>query len=428
MINYTTSYQKYSLGLSDPAFQLNVDLSNANNGYVLCLNYFNSGVNKLHLTLSNSTSSLEVQIMSYDCKSQPMSICRVMVKTLGGGNVLQPIAKTERTNRWLFLCLAFDLLNQTMSAGLHNKLVMASRAFSPIAGLSGIRIWWKQDFKNDYVFSEKLTLFDIHSVHGKSVEDFQCGEAGDLYAWKATNWLDGNNNSIDSKYISQETTLQTCKDESYDVLMPLLSFPKAQSTCQYINGYLYGNSDDDFVELTVLEGEKNRYNVAFWYPFKKVKSQEIFKNIYNNRTFEGQLRDNGRVHDECLAWETSTHSSFIEFCGLDTLSYCRLPKDQPYLQFKGLCPGSKLDRYYTASMDKDRFVWKGASYATIQYTDHWVLHSLTSQVWAESDAPFNSLLIGTHAWTIHNDRDCASAKPYSANLSLRLVLFLACHI
>jgi hypothetical protein len=92
-----------------------------------------------------------------------------------------------------------------------------------------------------------------------------------------------------------------------------------------------------------------------------------------------------------------------------------------YLHLRGLCQKSLLENSYMPSVHNNYFSWIGAFGTVIKYSNSrklWEARVQGSEVWATSEASYESLLLGFHEWTIHGDRQCLRQSSYKANLSL----------
>ena len=324
------------------------------------------------------------------------------------------------TNRWIFLCISIDPLNQTVTFAIFNNIVFFHKLNNSeqkdLENVQKIKIWW-ENILNRFTFPEKFALLNIHS-NDKELTKYLCGEPGDLYAWHVEGWE--QNLTLPT---TSESTHQICQAQFQVYILPELSHSDALKTCKQINGnQFYANKA--FQELIKLEVTRNKELVDFWVPYTDFKEEGVWRSIYNDsdvlnisKYFAKGQPNGGNTSNILIGsirglWDVSVTSNSYS-------SLCKIDKSKPYLVLRGLCLESQVERYYTAGNDFGKFVWKGFSFASIQYKDHWLLHNLQySNVWAETNAKYDSIAIGTNTWTIHND-NCGD-KLYNANLSLRL--------
>ena len=388
--------------------------------YVLCLSYFSSGESSIKMKLKNNMENIKITIAFQNC----INHCLVYVY-IGDRSFLM---SKGISNSWIYVCIEFDTLNQEMLLALANKVVFQQnlKTLGMIVpnNLDKLKIWWDNTFF-DVTFPDKISLLNIHS-NDRPVDKFKCGEPGDLYSWNVEDWKSGVGDKNLTLLTSQESKYQACQADFQVYALPGMNFHDSKKTCESTNGYMYFE-DTIFQELIHLEGVRNIKSKfwgamhPFWIPYTDEEEEGDFKNVYSNRTLtimkdlflKGQ--PNGGHIENCLQW--SSVGLWDSDCVNKYFSLCKIPKSEPYLVLRGLCLGSQVERFYTSGNDGGKFIWKGHSFASIQYTDRWLLFNILNNVWAESKAKYESLLIGTNEWTIHND-NCGN-ELYTSNLSLR---------
>ena len=85
---------------------------------------------------------------------------------------------------------------------------------------------------------------------------------------------------------------------------------------------------------------------------------------------------------------------------------------QMYLQLRGLCPDSTIDRFYVPQNKKrsGAVLLLGLHTTTIEYDTEnmiWKLVEHSQNVTATADAPLASYMLGSHEWMVQNDkREC----------------------
>lgn len=336
----------------------------------------------------------------------------------------------ESSNRWIYTCISVDLLNQELSLVLSwNKIVFSHKLETyqnkVLKNVKKLTIWWENKYLG-FMFPEKLTLLNIHS-NNRSLDTFECGEPGDIYAWKVEGW--NREDKEQNIATSIESTYQICQSKFQAYALPLRTFNDALKTCEELNGNMY-YEDKGFQEHMAVERKRNPSTRPFWIPYKDENGKDIFSHVYTGSSFINITENfapgepNGGRTPNCLKW-ASDGLSDASCSQAGYLSFCKIPKTEPYLVLRGLCPESQIEKFYTLGNNAGQFIWKGNRWASIQFNDdQWCIFNVVKKAWAETGASHNSLTLGTNEWTIHNDKSCFN-KAYIANLSLRLVNILS---
>jgi Neurotransmitter-gated ion-channel ligand binding domain/Low-density lipoprotein receptor domain class A len=88
---------------------------------------------------------------------------------------------------------------------------------------------------------------------------------------------------------------------------------------------------------------------------------------------------------------------------------------------RGLCSETKLSTLYYPHNQLGQFIWVGIDGTVISYdakNSSWVAKVQGKNTWATTEASKDSLLLGTHEWTVHNDPDCFPGPSRRVKLSL----------
>ena len=387
----------------------------------MCLSYFSSGENDIILKLENYLDSIKFRIFLRECEqNDDFYFCSKIGLYVNDRSF--PLAE-EITNRWIFFCLSLDLLNQTVSLAISNKVVFFQNLniSKTKADVRKLNIWWQNE-AYDLSIPEKFTMLNIHSNY-KNLDKFMCGEPGDLYAWNLKEWesrVEGHNSTLRT---SMESTFQICQKEFQVYTLPELNYFDALKTCSQMHGNQY-YENKAFQEMRSLKANQNK----FWVPYTDTREEGVWRNVYNDSNIidftehfvpgqpNGGKLDNFLLWDDVGLWDINRliKSRFY-------YSLCKITKSKPYLVLRGLCPESLVERFYTAGNIDGKFVWKGSMSTNIHYTDRWLLHNKKNNVWAESKVKYESLVIGTSSWILHND-NCGNELD-RANLSLRLYTY-----
>jgi Neurotransmitter-gated ion-channel ligand binding domain/Low-density lipoprotein receptor domain class A len=156
----------------------------------------------------------------------------------------------------------------------------------------------------------------------------------------------------------------------------------------------------------------------FWAPY-----------ILKNRSLQYVNYDNGDLINPtfwtpgdprgspCVLYGRRGYSD--QSCSVERSFMCHI--NRTYLYMRGLCKKSALDKSYTPSLKLKDFAWIGSHGTIIKYNNaehRWEAKIIGSDVWATSEASYESLVIGTHDWTVHNDRQCRAQNSSTVRLSL----------
>ena len=310
------------------------------------------------------------------------------------------------SNNWVFICITVDLFNQEISLAISNTIVF-QKVRSDIQiphDVQKVEISWLN-------FPEKLTLINIHSTE-RTEDKFICGEPGDLYSWNLKGWHNEGSKPNDTLLTSKELTYQICNTLLPVYVLPKMSFLHGIKMCKSMGGIMY-YEHTAFEELMQLEEEgKPLAEMGVFIPYTDEKEEGVFRHVNTGKPLKNitdyfmRGQPNGGRQENCLVlnsirlWDVDCNRS--EFYSL-----CQIPKSNQYLTLRGLCLESQVERFYSAGNNDGAFIWLGYRNALIQYTSRWFLNSKVSRnVWAASKASYTNLLIGTHAWEIHNEIQC----------------------
>ena len=106
--------------------------------------------------------------------------------------------------------------------------------------------------------------------------------------------------------------------------------------------------------------------------------------------------------------------------------YACMCKHEPekYLEFRGLCPNSQVDRFYKPTKDltdSTKIGIQGLKQTLITYNDDeevWVLNVPGTNVTGRSRAAHASFTLGKHNWTIEGDKGCSGGEEYVTELKM----------
>ena len=258
---------------------LDEELNNEKDGFVLCLNYFSSGLSRLKLQFgSKDGETADIGISFYECER----ICQVYYFV---ESYFTDISQ-ENSNSWVHVCFQFNLLDQNIiSIAINNKMKhkanLGDTHQTVLSSLKSINIWMEKELHGNR-YLEKITLINIYNLD-KDADGITCGESGNIYKWAANDWTINATQKDFEPTITTESTHIICTKDTKLVKLPELDFQDAVESCSKVNGRMFFE-EDSFRELIFLEGERNEEKSYFWIPFTDVYEEGILRNIYNNAT------------------------------------------------------------------------------------------------------------------------------------------------
>ena len=141
--------------------------------------------------------------------------------------------------------------------------------------------------------------------------------------------------------------------------------------------------------------------------------------------------------------QSVTEGDTIKNCGLVVPPWngwtdwqCQIPLAQPiscacehsgqmYLQLRGLCPYSRIDRFYVPRNKKRSGAVQiiGLDTTMIEYdktAKSWKMNEYSQNISAQIKGPLDSFVLGSHYWYIENDNEKCSenGEPYGKVLKL----------
>lgn len=309
-------------------------------GFVFCESFLNTGYNSQFITFGNEADTFTFELVIRDCI---MNTC--VARFRFGGAFNKRIADKIFPNRWMFLCVSFNPKDKTMSISLDGKNLLdkenlAERYISVLESVKNATLSWYHYYKE-----EEVTLVNIHS-NNKLVEDYKCGEPGDLYAWSYTDWIvkdqDGEDRNI-SALVRKESTFQVCQFEYQIYVLPDLSFADALKTCSKIEGLMFF---EDFIMNDIAAYPDD---LDFWIPYSDELEEGLFVNTYPNEKslnitkFFSPGQPSGGVTHNCIKLNIKYKALFDSDCENYLMSsYCQISTAQPNLKLRGMCTDSGI--------------------------------------------------------------------------------------
>ena len=307
------------------------------------------------------------------------------------------------TNRWIHLCLSLDNNSNEINISIDQIHLLQEQKIPEIKSIKQILISWSSE--KGYSFPEKITMLNLFS-NLKGLDQIKCGENGDLFKWNPKVF---NKDSV----ISKKSKNEIC--ENIDrMALPELNFASAVEICSNMyGGKIYNDVFDEIFRqrMKINYEEDPKSGQYAWIPFTDHEEEGIFRNIYSDERFNASLfkkpQPNGNVSQNCLTFSVDFNGFGDNECTEKRNSLCEHSESAIFLKLQGLCIETEIDTYFTPIMNKGFVSWIGNKGSVIQYADQWILRHPDNLTSAVSNAPYHSLLLGTHDWTIYKDEQCS---------------------
>ena len=309
---------------------------------------------------------------------------------------------------------------------LSKKIVLGAKSYA--------RIWYalSQKVTNLNIFSTPLTIEKMKSMTGEE----SCVEEGDYLAWADMEWILHGQAKMET--VDQE---EPCKGEPY-VNLFYTQFPSMEACmhhCENLGTRV--PSVNTFQDWATLQHslkmelyDKGLDTMNLWLPLEDRKKEGEWKDFHT-----GKVIQNSAMESYNLPWAGSGPDGGVaQNCAYlldaetwgdvkcDSHFYACMCAHKPhsYLEFKGLCPNSAIDRYYklsSNSMDSRKLELQGLKRTLITYDDEkqiWVINVTDSNVTGISRASQASFTLGKHNWTIRGDKGCNVGKSHVTELKM----------
>ena len=272
------------------------------------------------------------------------------------------------------------------------------------------------------IFSKSLSIEEMQEISTAGSD--MCGKSGDYLAWEDMEWeLSGpvtiesikvsrlcEKPSIISPYVSVEQTAQSCMNH-----------------CKKLNGRSPPVRTED--EWRIIQAFVKNNNIKdTWLSLTDVEEEGIWRDLYTKEATNYSLPftgtgPNGGEAENC-AISVSVDNWVDWFCDDDSGCLCN-HLERPFLQFRGVCPKSRIDRLYLPNINREnpeQFKYISLFNTSITYDNsQWILTSSNRNMStvATSKSPENSFLLGTHTWSVKGDViGCDREEDYTALLKL----------
>ena len=168
-----------------------------------------------------------------------------------------------------------------------------------------------------------------------------------------------------------------------------------------------------------------------WLPVEDRKTEEKeWRDFYSGSLMQnyteppwvGSKLDGGVALDCAFLLDENNWGQMV--CDSPTNACMCAHKPESYLELRGLCLNSAVDRYYkpiSDSMDSRKLRLQGLKQTSLTYDEEeeiWLLEVTDSNVTGRSRASHASFTMGKHNWTIKGDKGCNGGKPYVTELKI----------
>ena len=304
---------------------------------------------------------------------------------------------------------------------LSRKLLLGGRAFS------GGWVATSSKVTNLNIFSSALSKEKMKSL----TRGENCIAEGDYLAWKDMEWILHGKARIDT--VNQE---ETCKGEPL-VNLYYTGFPNMDACMHHCQ-----NLGTRFPPVTHLQDwaklqsslkmnlyDKGLNTLSMWLPITDRQIEAEWRDFYTGRVIQNYTqpwagsKPDGGIAENCayiLDWNTWGD----EHCDYSYYACMCIHEPSSYLELKGLCHGSLIDRFYkpvsdlTDSRELRLQGLKGTSMTYDNEKELWILDLRDSNLTGYSKATHATFTLGKHNWTIKGDKGCNGGQSYVTELKM----------
>ena len=257
-------------------------------------------------------------------------------------------------------------------------------------------------------------------------EGGSCNEEGDYLAWKNMEWV-FHGQARKGKIEKDKPCQREPFFDLYNTKFP--SMATCMHHCQNL-GTRAPSVASSQLWLSLQQSlkaevfDKQLNTLMLWLPLEDMDISNAWKDSYT-----GSLTMNytkpwvGGVQFPC-AFLLDENSWGKQVC--EWPHYACMCKHEPekYLEFRGLCPNSQVDRFYKPTKDltdSTKIGIQGLKQTLITYNDDeevWVLNVPGTNVTGRSRAAHASFTLGKHNWTIEGDKGCSGGEGYVTELKM----------
>ena len=304
---------------------------------------------------------------------------------------------------------------------LSRKLVLGARSYAGVWKASSSKV------TNLNIFSSPLSIEEMKSM----TKGANCPQEGDYLAWKDMEWIFHGKAGMET--VNQE---EPCKGEPF-VNVYHTKFPDMNACmhhCQNLGTRV--PSVTTLQDWTTLQRslkmqlyDKGLNTIELWLPIEDRKSEGEWKDFYTGGVIQNYtqpwagLGPDGGMRQNC-AYLRGGKTWGDTNC--DSLNRACMCKNNPssYLELKGICLGTSIDRYYKLIndfTDSRKQILQGLEGTSITYDNEegmWKLDLRDSNLSAIAEASHASFTLGKQNWTIQGDMGCNRGKIYVTELKM----------
>ena len=296
--------------------------------------------------------------------------------------------------------------------------------------VGGLWFQYSSTFSNLDVFSSMLSIEKM-ILRTSSAKEDSCTNPGDYLSWSAAQW------NITGRVTTGSADVKdVCHQAGMTRLMfntPEPSWHHCMETCpKYNRAQATSFSDQQGLGDLITWASGVDPTGPWWLPFTDTETESVWKHHYTGEVVDMEtgtkVDPNGGEHENCglmmLAW--GGWQDWLCTVGKHhpVTCACQHP-GQMYIQLRGLCPDTKIDRFYVPrnmeGTGKVQLI--GLMTTIIEYDEEslsWRLQEHSQNTSATSDAAHRSYALGSHEWWIEGDSiDCTNkGAAYSSLLKL----------
>jgi hypothetical protein len=320
---------------------------------------------------------------------------------------------------WKYACFTADFRTGMLSFtdGFVSKNVT-------IEGLIKIKDNLLNNWDNIHLWTMADTVSQVRLDTNLS-SDKRCGDNGSLIAWSSPYW--NFDNRFPTLVKREPVDLdQVCANgsTSFTLTIPVKpTFFGAVTMCDLLGK---GNVTTYFTfsELsTAFKKAKQDIGLVanLWVALQRINNS--FVSFYSKQPVSSFIWNSGKPGTKYDCVYCHENGCSVKDCQskLRANFQCNFHK-RPILFLRGLCEDTNLDRSYYPDNRMGRFLWVGIKGTFIEYNhinNTWIAKVQNMKTWAFISSSIDSLLLGTHEWTIYNDVNCFpyQARKVKVNLS-----------
>ena len=314
----------------------------------------------------------------------------------------------EKTSLAVWKHACFSLNFATNLVSFSNGVV--SRNIS-IIGLSKTKQMLLNSWNNIHIWSMADTISMIN-MFTTDLTQVRCGSEGDLVSWKSSFWSFDNRfpKLAKRKNLTQD---DVCGKQSTFIVVTIPvqpTFAGAVTICKLLgdgNVTAYMSISEWTTALRKAREDIGHF-VYMWFSLLRINGS--FVSFYNQQDVRNVIWRAGRLDDnnDCVFCHDSGCADRDCQTNHKANFQCKFEK-RPILFLRGLCSDTFFDKIYYPANRMGRFLWIGIDGTVIEYKDSnstWIAKIKNINTYATIEASIDSLLLGTHEWTIYNDNRC----------------------